>query len=173
MSDLEKLRPFLIDLLKEAREYGKKATTNTVRASLDSKAMLLETIIVFITKSIQEGTLDMEKAKSQIKVLDEGTFEEVGRARRESPITSKIIQIAEELKPRSYKELDPSLIEPSHFTTRVYNLRAQGAIPQDVKPKNQIVVDGKVKKGLFLVRLTKEQMSAEPKRARRSKVEAE
>jgi hypothetical protein len=118
---------------------------------------------VWLSNSIKQGELNMEKARSEIKVLDEGIIEEIGRARRESPITSKLIEHAEKLKQGRYIELDPKLIEPSHFSTRVYNLRADGSIPMDVKPKTN--VNGK--QGLFLVRLTKEQMSAEPTRAKR------
>lgn len=169
MSDLEKLRPFLIDLLTEARELGKKATTNAVRASLDSKAMLLETLIVFISKSIKEGTLDMEKAKSEIKVADEGMIESLGRTPQANTIVAKIKELAKDLKPGQYKAIDTKGIEPGHFIQRVYNLRQSGVLTEDIKPKN--FVNGK--QGLFLVRLTKEQMSAEPKRAKRSKVEAE
>lgn len=160
MSELEPFRMFLIELLTEARETATRATNNTVRAALESNVSLLERIAMFISKSKQLGEIDMEKAKSEIKVLDQGTIEELGRARRESPVTSKIIDLANDLKPGRYVQVDPKGIEPTHFSTRVYNLRAQGAIPHDVKPKNN--VNGT--DGLFLVKLTKEQMSAEPKR---------
>lgn len=160
MSDLEPFRQFLIDLLTEARETATRATNSSVRAVLESNVALLERIAMFISKSIKEGEINMEKARSEIKVLDEGIIEEMGRAHRESPVTSKIIEMAKELKQGRYKEVDPKGIDPTHFSTRVYNLRQQGVIPADVKPKNN--VNGK--QGLFLVRLTKEQMSAEPKR---------
>jgi hypothetical protein len=160
MIELEPFKQYLITLLTEAREISKKANTNTVKAVIDGNIRLLEQITMFISKSIKEGEINMETAKSSIKVLDEGIIEAFGRARRESPITGKIIEMAKELKPGRYKQIDPNEIDPAHFTTRVYNLRSMGLVPMDVKPKSN--VNGT--DGLFLVKLTKEQMSAEPKK---------
>lgn len=160
MNELEKFKDFLIEKLTEAREFSKKCITPTSKAYINAKIELLEIQIIFLSKSLKEGTLDMEKAKSMIKVLDEGIIEEIGRARRESPITGTIIELAKELKPGRFKRIDPKEIDPAHFTTRVYNLRSQGLIPMDVKPKSNINGEN----GLFLVRLTEKQMSAEPKK---------
>lgn len=165
MEELSDFKVFLIGLLTEARELDKKAK-GTAHTAIDANIRLLERIVMFISNSIKEGAINMETAKSQIKILDEGIIEEIGRARRESPITSTLIEKAQELKPGRYVEIDPKHIDPSHFTTRVYNLRSLGDIPQDVKPKSNI--NGK--QGLFLVKLTKEQMSAEPKKRKQKEL---
>ncbi len=164
---MEEFKEYLLKLLTEAREFSKRCNTSTSRAYINAKIEILELMAVFIAQSIQKGTIDMEKARSDIKVLDEGVVNELGRAKRESVINSKLIELANELKPGRFKQIDHKLIEGSHFATRVYNLRAAGDIPDDVKPKTN--VNGET--GLFLVKLTKEQMSAEPKR-NRTKVSA-
>ncbi len=169
MDKWEEYRQYLIELLTEARTFGKRCTTQISKAYINAKIEALEMMLVFISKSIKEGEINMEKARSEVKIIDEGTFESVARARKESPVTSKIIRYAKELKPSGYKKVDPELIDPVHFHTRVHNLKASGAIPEDVKPKNVLIIDGQEVRGLFLVKLNKEQMRAEPVRNRRNK----
>lgn len=165
MSELNEFRQFLLGLLTEARELDKSAT-GKVRYILDAQIRLLERQIVFISKSIQEGTLDMEKAKAEIKVLDEGIVEKFGRASREKGQTTiKIIELANELKPGRYVKIDPRGMDRKSLEQKIYNLRGRN-IPMDVKPKRK--VNGE--EGLFLVKLTKEQMSAEPKRSKRKEI---
>lgn len=159
LNELELLRQFLIDLLTEARERDRMAS-GAAHTAIDANIRLLERMVAWLSNSIKQGVMDMEKAKSEIKVLDEGVIEELGRARQASPVTTKIIELATKLKQGRFIQVDPEGIEPSHFVARTWSLKAQGTIPSDVKPKTR--VNGKA--GLFLVRLTKEQMSAEPKR---------
>lgn len=154
---IESFRLFLLGLLTEAKEFDKKASTPTVKAVIDANRRLLERMIVFISNSIKEGVMDMEKAKSEIKVLDEGVIEEIGRAKREAPVQNRIVELASKLKPGRYIKVDPEGIDPGNFTTKVHNLRGK-LIPLDVKPKRNINGES----GLFLVRLTEKQMALEP-----------
>lgn len=160
MNELQAFKEFLLGLLTEARELDKRAK-GTAHVAIEANIRLLERMAMFVANSIKVGTLDMDKAKAEIKVVDEGTIESLGRARSESPITIKIKEIAAKLKPGAYRKLDADGIDYTDFSTRVYNLRADDKLPQEVKPKN--LVNGE--KGIFLVKLTKEQMSAEPKRS--------
>lgn len=160
MSNLKQFKDFLISLLTEARELSKQARSKQVQMVLGSNVALLERIAMFISKSIKEGAIDMDKAKVQIKVVSQGLIEEMGRTRKAGEVTTKIIELATELKPGRFVEVSPDGIEGAQFATRVYNLRQDGLLPKDIKPKSN--VNGKA--GLFLVRLTKEQMTAEPKR---------
>lgn len=160
MIEMTEFKGFLIEALTEAREFSKRCNTVTSKAYINAKIENMEQILVFLSKSIKEGNIDMENAKSTIKVIDQGIIEEIGRARRESPITGKIIELANDLKAGRFVQIDPKEIDPAHFTTRVYNLRSMGLIPREVKPKSNINGEN----GLFLVRLTEKQMSAEPKK---------
>lgn len=159
MTGLERIKDFFIILLTEAREKDKRAK-GTAHVAIDANIRLLERIVVFLSNSIKEGTLDMEKAKNEIKVLDEGVIKEIGRGKRENAVTFKIIELASELKAGCFKQIDPKLINPVYFSTRVYSLRAEGRVGEDIKPKSN--VNGE--KGIFLVRLTEKQMALEPKR---------
>jgi len=166
MNDLLPFKDFLIGLLTETRELANRTKNNRTRALLDVQIQLLARITTFVVNSIKEGTLDMEKAKMEIKVVSTGMVEELGTPRKTGEFTTKIKEIADQLKPGAYHRLDAKGIEWGSFNTRIHNLRAVGAIPQEVKPKR--MVNGE--EGIFLVKLTKQQMSAEPKR--RSKQEA-
>lgn len=174
MNGLEEFRQFLVSLLTEARELSSKATSNSVRAALDGQVRLLERLTVFISNSIKEGTLDMDKAKADIKVIDQGIMEDIGRSAREkSPVTIKLVEVANSLRPNGYSEFDPKHIDRLAFEQKIYNLRGltkqgkPGGIPEDIFPKKRIKVNGEWKEGLFLVKLSKQQMSAEPKRRKR------
>lgn len=162
------LKTPLLEALASARIAEKGIGRHPVaNAHIQAKIQALELLVVVIDK-LEKGDMPMDKVKSVIKVIDSGIIETLGRNRNASPVTSKILELVEELKQEAkkqpneghYRRLDAESIEPSHFTTRVYNLRATGDIPNDIKPKMN--VNGK--QGLFLVRLTKEQMSMEPKR---------
>lgn len=166
MNQLEEFKQFLLSLLTEARELDKKATNKHVKASIQAQMTLLARQVQFIDTSIKDGTLDMDKAKMEIKVVSTGMVEELGTPRKTGEFTTKIKEIADQLKPGAYHRLDAKGIEWGSFNTRIHNLRAMGAIPTEVKPKR--MVNGE--EGIFLVKLTKQQMSAEPKR--RTKQEA-
>jgi hypothetical protein len=168
MEELNQFKDFLIDLLTTAREDDKKAK-GRAKTWIEANMWLLGREIMFLNDTIKKGELDMDKAKAEIKVLDEGTFEAIGRSSREkSPLTVQIIEIANKLKARGYAEIDPRGIEPSKVMQKVYNLSGK-SIPTDVLPTKKIIVDGEIKEGLFLIKLTKEQMQARPKRTRTTK----
>lgn len=163
MNELEPFRQFLVSLLTETRETATKTNNTTVKAVLHSNVALLEQITMFISKSIKEGVIDMDKAKSEIKVLDEGVVEELGRSSREKgAVTLRVIELANELKPKGYVKIDPRGIERKSLEQKIYNLRGKH-IPEDVFPRKK--VNGE--EGLFLVKLTKEQMNALPKRTKK------
>ena len=164
MKELEELRKFLIGLLTEARETAKQARSEQVRMILGSNVALLERITVFISNSIKDGTMDMDKAKMEIKVVATGVVEELGQVRKQGEFTTKIKEIADSLKPGMHVKLDSRGIDWGAFNTRIHNLRAANVIPEEVKPKRS--VNGE--EGIFLVKLTKQQMSAEPKRRTRT-----
>lgn len=162
MKELEQLKDFLISLLTEARELDKRVTGKG-KIVLDARIRLLETITAFIIKSLQTGELDMEKAKIDIKIVEQGEIEELGRRRTPGPIVAKILELAEKVKEGKYIKVDPEGIEPKAFIQRVQNLRAAGRLPANVKPKAW--VNGEF--GVFLVKLTKDQMAEEPTREKR------
>ncbi len=166
---MDEFKQFLIGLLTEARELRNKTTSKQVQTVLDSNVRLLERITMFISNTIKQGGhIDMDKAKSEIKVLAEGTFDGLaGKARQKAPLTVAIIDIANSLEePGDYKQLDPASVDWSKVSGKAYSMRGK-LIPEDVFPTTRIISKGKVREGLFLIRLTKEQMQARPKRTRK------
>lgn len=160
MEKLEEFKQFLLGLLPEARELDKRASTNVARAFSNGQLRILEVIAVFVINSIKQGEIDMEKAKSEIKVLSQGVIKEIGRKKQDNPVNDKLIELAKTTKLGGFQQIDPELISPSKFETTVFNLRRLGHLEENVKPKRN--VNGV--NGLFLVRLTEAQMENEPKK---------
>lgn len=160
---IESLRLLFISLLTESRDKS-KALPEKSRTYFNGQQDILEIALRHITEAKQRGVLDMDKMRSQVKVISEGTLEDLMQIpQRGGVIEPQIKEEADRLKEGKYKEIDPEGITWEHFSGRVYNMVKRGLIPEQVKPAKR-VIEGKTK--FFLVKYTREQFNALPKRGR-------
>lgn len=142
------LKTTLVGLLEEARARRKEVGENPYSSA---EIKVLETIVVFLVRAIEKGEANMGKLKSDIKVLAEGSLDDLLENRKGGVIGPKIKELADTLKPGCYKAVDPQGIGWSHFSGRVYEMLGEDKLDKMIRP---------MKKGkqFFLVKYTPEQM---------------
>ena len=140
------LKEALIEALTEARATKLHMPNKPIaQAYINSKIEVLESMVVFLDKSIKEGEIDMKKLKTEIKTIGSGSLEDLMIATRGGQVEPRLLEIAKGLKPNTYEAIDPQTISWAHFSGRVYAMRKRGQLGEDYLP---------VKRGdkFFLVR---------------------
>lgn len=157
VDDLNELRMTLITELQEAREFAKQVSPKpTAQAYANAKVEILERLVILLHKAKQEGTLDMEKLKTEIKAGDKIALNELMVVKRGGKVEPKIKELATTLKPGEALPIDSSTISWAHFSGRVYSMRQKGMLSKDYAPLKR-------QDKFFLVRYTEEHMTAAEK----------
>lgn len=160
--DIEFLNNFkatLLQMLSECKSDANRVSPKpVVQAIYNTKIELLERLVIFTSNAIKEGVVDMEKIKAEIKVIGEVDIEDVkGGSRANSPVTSKIIEIAEKLQEGKGAIIDAGGIEWGHFSTRVHTMRNEGRVAANIYPGTK---DGQ----FYIFKYTPEQMKKYPQK---------
>ncbi len=144
------LKNTLVDLLKEARERLKTVGENPYS---NAEIKILETLVIFMVRAIEKGDMDMQKLKTEIRVVSEGSLDELLSNRKGGKVTPQLIEVAKSLAPGKFKEIDSKGISYAFFSGLTHDLRIKGILDTEIRP---------MKKGqsFFLVRFTPEQLKA-------------
>lgn len=166
MLDIEGLRRTLVEMLEDTREFGKRIPKKPVaQAYVNAKLEVLERLVTFVTLSQKEGTLDMEKLKTEIKAGEKFKLSEMRINPRGGRIDPKLKEIADSLT-----EVDDARpvegISWANFCGRVYTLVNKKVLPEYIKPKKW---DGKN----LLVHVSDDEVQADKERRARRQTEKE
>lgn len=150
---LKSFKDLVIGQLNDAKERAKTIGGHSVaQAIIDQKISVLESFVVLLHKQIQEG-FDMERMKSEIRVIGEVSIDDLMVSRRGGVIEPQILEVAKKAVPGKAYKIDPEGISYQHFDGRVRDMVHRGVLSKEFKP-------AKRGKDMFLCRLTKEQMKA-------------
>lgn len=133
--DLLELKRIMVELADEVR--GKISQHNEVSPFHTGALSVINSVLLWVTKSIQEGAIDMEKMKTdiQVKIV---SLEDIPRRQREHPVEDQItayatqleeaIKAAEKLKrPKPALEIEGG-IKYQYFAAKLSRMRKQGKL---------------------------------------------
>lgn len=130
--DTKEIKDILIRLKQESTALLEHKMTNKVRSVLDSRIGVIETLLIWLTKSEQKGEV-MDDLKLGELTTWEPTHKETG-------LDTRIIEQSKSLK-KNYDaiKINTEIVSWNTLQNRTYTLRKEGRIKSNIVPRK----DGK------------------------------
>lgn len=129
--DTKEIKTILYELKQQAFVQLDRTSNNKVKNAIEARITVLDTLFIWLDQSEKKGEIDMESLQLGLgKVVK---LDDIKSASR-SKIDPAIIAIAKKLDPGDAEPIDPTKIKWPHFANRVYVLKKEGLVPENVKP---------------------------------------
>lgn len=125
------LKEFLIERKFKMLEYERRAT-KSAKLSINAQLQVFDVILAFLSSNQTEEDM----AKLQLTLDKQARpLEELKPRQENADLTEALLELAETLKPNSYKQLNlPADMKMRSVTAKIYALRKAGKLPDNIKP---------------------------------------
>lgn len=111
-----------------------RAMHNRVKALLEARIEIVETILIWLNKTKKEGEVHMEMLKIGLGKTVKLSDIKASRSKVDPAIIAEAAQLKAVGEARA---IDPAAIKWTYFANRVYALRKDGKLDKSIKPLKQ------------------------------------
>lgn len=127
---VKKLQAFLLERKWKLLEMEKRAT-RSAKAAILGQIQAFESILIFLT-TLQEAS-DMDALKLSLDKQAK-PLADLAPRQHSSELTQALLDLADTLKPGTYKQINTQEVKPKSIVSKVYALRKTGRLPEAVVP---------------------------------------